>query len=116
MTEKTMTDEDYDLAVGAVASFYQSRRALLKKQVTHWIGKFMICKAENNALRKKNRMLYDAMTHHRSMEARNGIEITKLREESSSNVSKLAGLIRSHENTIAALEAQVKELEAGILV
>jgi hypothetical protein len=48
---RTMTEEDFDLAVGHVTSFYQSKRAMLKKQVTHWIGKFMIVKAENNRIR-----------------------------------------------------------------
>jgi hypothetical protein len=49
---RTMTDEDFDLAVGHVTSFYQSKRAILKKQLTHWIGKFMIVKAENNRIRQ----------------------------------------------------------------
>ena len=48
-----VTTEDHENAVEDIASFYQSKRAKLKKQVTHWIGKFMICKAENNALRNK---------------------------------------------------------------
>jgi phage host-nuclease inhibitor protein Gam len=30
---------------------YQSKRAKLKKQITHFIGKFMIVKTENNRLR-----------------------------------------------------------------
>jgi hypothetical protein len=50
---RTMTEEDLDLAVGHVVSFYQSKRAMLKKQVTHWIGKFAIVKHENNRLREK---------------------------------------------------------------
>jgi hypothetical protein len=33
---------------------YQSKRAKLKKAITHWIGKFMIVKAENNRLRRMN--------------------------------------------------------------
>lgn len=50
---RTMTEADLDLAVGHVTSFYQSKRAKLKKQLTHWIGKFSIIKQENNVLRRK---------------------------------------------------------------
>jgi hypothetical protein len=46
---------DFDLAIKATTSFYQSKRAQLKKQVTHFFGKFTIVKNENNVLRKMNR-------------------------------------------------------------
>ncbi len=49
--------DNYDLGLGHITSFYQSKRAQLKKQVTHWIGKFMIVKAENNRLRIMNKAL-----------------------------------------------------------
>lgn len=61
------------------SSFYQSKRAKLKKQVTHWMGKFMICKAENNEIRKKNRML--------------GVLVEQLREESTQRQIQLDKLI-----------------------
>jgi hypothetical protein len=50
---RTMTEVDLDLAVGHITSFYQSKRSKLKKQLTHWIGKFSIIKQENNVLRRK---------------------------------------------------------------
>ena len=59
--------EDFDLAIKATTSFYQSKRAQLKKKVTHWIGKFMIVKAENNQLRTKISKL--ARENERLMEA-----------------------------------------------
>lgn len=40
-----------------IDAIYQSKRAQLKKQVTHWYGKFMIVKAENNRLRAKIRTM-----------------------------------------------------------
>ncbi len=46
---------DFDLAIKATTSFYQSKRAQLKKQVTHFFGKFTIVKNENNVLRAMNR-------------------------------------------------------------
>ena len=46
--------DDYCKRVDEVMSFYQSKRAKLKKQLTHWIVKFMIVKAENNKLRRIN--------------------------------------------------------------
>jgi hypothetical protein len=109
MDEKTMTDEDYDLAVGAVASFYQSKRAHLKKQVTHWIGKFMICKNENNVIRQKNKDLCALVRNYRDTEVELQRELTTLKETSGANVASLA-------DTIRTLEGQVKELEPGVLV
>jgi hypothetical protein len=47
--------KDFDLAIKATTSFYQSKRAQLKKQVTHYLGKFTLVKNENNVLRKMNR-------------------------------------------------------------
>lgn len=81
MSEKTMTDEDFDLAVGHVTSFYQSARAKAKKQVAHWMGKFMIVKAENYTLRRKINNLQAAVDHHRSMEARNGLRAGQLKTQ-----------------------------------
>lgn len=45
--------ENYDHGLESITSFYQSKRAQLKKQLTHWYGKFTILKAENNKLRAK---------------------------------------------------------------
>jgi hypothetical protein len=50
---RTLTEGEFDEAVGHVTSFYQSKRAKLKKQLTHWIGKFSIIKQENNVLRRR---------------------------------------------------------------
>ncbi len=36
-----------------IGAIYQSKRALLKKQVTHWIGKFNILRIENQTLCRK---------------------------------------------------------------
>ncbi len=44
-----------------VVSLFQSKRDHLKKQVTHWYGKFMIVKAENNKLRAKIRTMEAAI-------------------------------------------------------
>lgn len=93
-----MTDEEHDLVVSDVTSFYQSKRAHLKKQVTHWYGKFMICKAENNMLRKNYKHLCAAVRYHREQEASIGILLGKL------------------ETKINGLESHVQELEAGALV
>lgn len=100
MSEKTMTDEDFDLAVGSITSFYQSKRAKLKQQVTGWMGKFRICKSENNALRRHNKQLHDALRYHREQEARKGI---------------LCGQL---ETKIEGLEQELKEARAlaGVLV
>jgi hypothetical protein len=111
-----MTDEDFDLAVGSVTSFYQSKRAKLKKQVTHWIGKFMIVKNENNVTRQKNKHLCRMIKSYRDSEIQLQREVKALKAIGQSNVAKLASTIRSHENTITVLESQVKELEAGMLV
>ncbi len=46
-------------------SFYQSKRAKLKKQVTHWMGKFSIVKQENNRLREINKALGKRTKHLR---------------------------------------------------
>jgi hypothetical protein len=77
---RTMTEEDLDLAVGHVVSFYQSKRAMLKKQVTHWMGKFAIVKHENNRLRHKyisSQKQIDVQIHNiRYMRE----EITKLKQ------------------------------------
>ncbi len=43
--------------LGLVESAYQAKRDKLKKWVTHWMGKFMIVKAENNKLRNMNKAL-----------------------------------------------------------
>ncbi len=47
----------YDRAAELLEAHFQSKKAKLKKQVTHWYGKFMIVKAENNRLRTKIRRL-----------------------------------------------------------
>ncbi len=67
--------EDYvanmETYVNLTDAAYQSKRAKLKKAMTHWIGKFMIVKAENNKLRsvnkaitKRNTELQDYMVKH----------------------------------------------------
>jgi regulator of replication initiation timing len=40
-----------------IYSVFQSKTARLKKQVTHWMGKFMVVKMENNKLRAVNRKI-----------------------------------------------------------
>lgn len=102
MTEKTMTDEDFDLAVGSVTSFYQSKRAQVKKQLTHWIGKFAIVKAENNVLRKKNKELSQCLTDAR-------IRFNTAAGNAMREWDKKDTEVRS-------LKLQVQELEAGALV
>ncbi len=56
MTWKAAKRDDYieemETYVKITEASYQSKRAKLKKWVTHWMGKFMIVKAENNELRK----------------------------------------------------------------
>ncbi len=42
-----------DIEINKANSFYQKKRDMLKKQVTHWIGKYMIVKTENNTLRRQ---------------------------------------------------------------
>lgn len=46
---KIITDEVCE----EMTSLFQGKRDNLKKQVTHWMGKHAIVKAENNRLRKK---------------------------------------------------------------
>lgn len=58
--------EDYCKRIDEVMSFYQSKRAGLKKQLTHWIGKFMIVKQENNRLRMKLRKAEGYIEYYRS--------------------------------------------------
>ncbi len=100
MAEKTMTDEDFDLAVGSVTSFYQSARAKAKKQVAHWMGKFMIVKAENYTLRKKIRNAENLCVTLTESEQRSGVRIGQLSTK------------------IDGLEAELKEARslAGVLV
>lgn len=81
MAEKTYSDQDFDLAVGSVASFYQSKRAQLKKQVTHWYGKFMICKAENNKIRSINKAITKRNAELFGMIGGMDKEITNLKTE-----------------------------------
>ena len=81
MTEKAITQEDFDLAVGHVTSFYQSKRAKLKKQLTHWYGKFMICKAENNRLRVINKIIGRAKEDLIELAGKQDKEITELKEQ-----------------------------------
>jgi chromosome segregation ATPase len=102
----TMTDEDFDLAVGHVTSFYQSKRALLKKQVTHWMGKFSIVKHENNNLRQKNKMLCNGIAHHREMEARNGIRVGQL----NTMIGRVGDQVKGLENDKKQLEAKASRL------
>ncbi len=57
--------ENYDLGLGHITSFYQSKRDHLKKKATHWIGKFMIVKAENNRIRIINKAFSNEITELR---------------------------------------------------
>ena len=50
--EHNIASKEVEMAVELIRASYQSKRVQLKKQVTHWVGKFMIVKAENNSLRK----------------------------------------------------------------
>ena len=81
MAGKTVTYEEFDEAVSDVTSFYQSKRAKLKKQLTHWYGKFMICKAENNEIRKKNRKLIFLVDQLREETTLRQIQLDKLIRE-----------------------------------
>lgn len=97
----TMNQEDVDLAVNGVTSFYQSKRALLKKQVTHWMGKFAIVKHENNILRNKVKVR-DASI----------MELMGALEGKSYDYNSLAGATNK---TISEMARQIQELEAGAL-
>ncbi len=81
MAEKTMTDEDFDLAVGSVTSFYQSKREKLKQQVTGWMGKFRICKFENNKLRSINKAVITRNEELFGMVGKLDKEVTDLKAE-----------------------------------
>ena len=70
---KTLNDVPvYAKRSDQIERWNQKRAAQLKKQVTHWIGKFMIVKAENNKLRAQNRI-------------RNAVIIDQIKEISSLN-------------------------------
>jgi hypothetical protein len=133
MAEKTMTDEDFDLAVGHVTSFYQSARAKAKKQVAHWMGKFMIVKAENYTLRRKIRnaenlcinlaesekrsgikigQLSTQVDHHREMEAKNGTEVVRLKLAAGTALKEWD----KKDDEIKDLKQQVADLKEGVLV
>jgi len=71
--ERRASLKEVEIAVALTESGYQSKRAKLKKQVTHFIGKFNIVKAENNALRKKNVTFEYRLKHHVA-------EVTRLQE------------------------------------
>ncbi len=60
---------------------FQSKRAQLKKQVTHWIGKFMVVKAENNRLRQYNRAALARKNELCGMLGEKDKEITQLKEQ-----------------------------------
>jgi hypothetical protein len=126
----TMSQEDFDLAVNSVTSFYQSKRALLKKQVTHWMGKFAIVKHENNVLRNKIRRLADAGADKDVKIILKGEEIgrlntriagleamlTTVRTDYKKAVSIYDAEVAPLKARIVQLESQVQELEAGALI
>ncbi len=56
---------EVDIAIRLTEATYQSKRAKLKKQVTHWMGKFSIVKQENNRLREINKALVNRTKHLR---------------------------------------------------
>lgn len=59
-----------------VQAAYQSKRDQLKKQVTHWYGKFMIVKQENNRLRAKIRTMEAAIAvYNLTMRTRNVVVV-----------------------------------------
>ncbi len=75
---------------------YQSKRDKLKKWVTHWMGKFMIVKAENNKLRSMNKALIKRINQlHKYMVKQEVKEFVKtvgngeLRELEKSEVEKV---------------------------
>jgi hypothetical protein len=48
-----ITKEEFNSVIKVIRSYYQGKKAMLKKQAAHWHGKFAICKAENNKLRQR---------------------------------------------------------------
>ena len=119
MTEKTMTDADFDDAVRHVTSFYQSKRAKVKKQITHWIGKFRIVKAENHTLRKKIHYRDGVIEHHRAQEAQNAILTGQLKTQVDGLQANAASALKEWDKKdveIRGLKLRIKELESGVLV
>lgn len=108
----TRTDQEFDVAVGCITSFYQSKRSRIKKQLTHWIGKFAIVTAENNKLRSINKAITNRNTELFGMIGKMDKEITGLKGE----VAEAGKLLAERDDKITGLENQVKELEAGALV
>jgi hypothetical protein len=108
---RTIAEEEFDLAVGHIVSFYQSKRTMLKKQVTHWIGKFMICKHENNRLRHKyisSQKQVDVQIHNiRCMRE----EIAKLK----GHIVRVSGVVDSEVADEVEKYYEAKEAEADAI-
>jgi hypothetical protein len=83
-----------------IYALYQSKTARLKKQVTHWMGKFMIVKAENNRIRSINRKTTN-------INADLCIELTRMQAE-------LTARLGAKDDTIKSLRRLVGELESVI--
>ena len=95
-------------------SFYQSKRAQLKKQVNHWYGKFMIVKAENNQLRKKERRICNTLIAYHDTEVELQREVEKKQEEISCLQADAGLAIKEwdkKDTEIRDLKLKVKELE-----
>ena len=84
----------------AMESAYQSKRDKIKKQLTHFIGKFMIVKAENNRLRSKVRMAF--------------VAAERLAREKEGLMRSLILQKQISGNTITELSGQVKSLKTEL--
>lgn len=81
-------------------SIFQSKRDKIKKQLTHFIGKFMIVKAENNRLRSKVRMAFVAA--ERLVREKEGLRRSLILQK------QISG------NTIMELSEQVRSLKTEL--
>ncbi len=66
---------EVEIAVELIRSGYQKKRTQLKKQLTHFIGKFSIVTAENNKLRSMNKAI--TKRNHQLREYMIKAELTK---------------------------------------
>lgn len=100
--------------IDSIVTVFQSKKAGIKKQLTHFIGKFMIVKAENNTLRKTVKvksvtiqtLLADCVAMDKTItELKDGIEQQK--KASFNTVLNLTGDIRRLENANIQLKDEL---------
>jgi hypothetical protein len=116
----------YKKYVATTDSLYQSKRAKLTKQVTHWMGKFAIVKGENNRLRQMMKTITASNIRMVAMAGELDKEVAELKDclaEARLRFNEQEKALDHHRSEeakngilVSKLEKQVQELEAGALV